>query len=664
MLAGMASPQTPSEAVFELRAIRTPAVYQIGERIDLELSFSAPVSGKYGINSTSERRDSSLLNEIYSVSPAAGAIDPQQHEQALPWGFGGSFMSAQGALAEKPIIRHADLNEWLRFTRPGHYLLRAVSPRVFPVGEADPLLGPAAGNHPVQSNEIELTIVDADNAWSASQLADITAILDSDEKEEVKLQAARRLGYLDTPEAVAEMARRYSQSVTGSQSDWEWFKAISQSCHADAAIPIFRARLVDTHAAHPESIIQLLARLVIEQEYRGKPLPPCTEHDAQKLRVFQEAVSERQKRYNDLVAQYFAELLASLPRRSGKERANALFALWQDQESRSPEDVSAIPELIRLRAGVIASIDDLSRGQQRSILDFSWKRLGNKSLLPFIRRVATEAAEDNDAGLREIALKRWCDLDPEECEGAVIAEIKNRNTRLQVSTLLILPAGEKPALDAILAARLADSKTDTVEAQRTAALIERYASKALATQVREYMAGPQQGPIEICEISSHLLAYLLRVNEKTAVPLVAGALARRGPSTGCYRTLLTSVADLHYVAPLSDLAEAAVRGDSSPEVAGNAALLLSAYGPASAEGAIWERLVAWSKKWAGREEDLRYRPLASDLFQGERTFEDNFAFALGNAKAWTLSPGDYNWLSRLCVTQNCRNNVKNWSERR
>ena len=149
-----------------------------------------------------------------------------------------------------------------------------------------------------------------------------------------------------------------------------------------------------------------------------------------------------------------------------------------------------------------------------------------------------------------------------------------------------------------------------------------------------------------------------------AVPLVASALGRRGANTGCYRTLLTSVADLHYAAPLSEIAEAAVHEDPTPEVAGNAAIMLSAHGPASAQSAIWERFDAWSKIWVGREEDLRYRPLGADSFQRERALEDNFAFALGNAKAWTLTPGDYSLLSRLCVTQNCRNNVKNWSEQR
>ena len=663
LLLGTACAQTPDDVVFELRTTRSPAVYQIGERIELELSFSAGVSGKYGIVSTSEQRDSSLVNETYSISPATGAMDPRENERAMQWGVAGSFLSGHRPLSDVPVIRHADLNEWLRVTRPGHYLLRAVSPRVFSVGEGSQFPDLIEGKHTVASNEIELTIVEADAAGLANQLLGITAILDSDENAERKLQAARSLAYLDTPEAAAEMARRFGQSASDSQMDWEWFKGLSQSSHGDAAIPIFKARLSDAMGTKADSIIPLLARLVLEQEYRGKPLPTYKEADSENLKIFQAAISERQKRYNELTAEYFAELLASLPRRSGPGRATALFTVWGNQESGLTNDAPASMEVIRLRAEIITAFNDLAPAQQRSILDFYWKRLGNK-LLPFVRRLATEPPGDKDASLRDLGLQRWCDFDPQDCEGVVIAEIKNRDTRMQIATLLSLPAGEKPVLDPILEARLAESRTDAQDAQRIAALIERYASKALMEPVQKYMTGPKQGPIEICEVSTHLLAYLLRVNEESALPLVASALGRRGPNTGCPRSLLTSLAELRYVAPLSDMAEAVVRGDADPAVAGNAALMLSVHGPASAQSLIWERFAAWSKKWAGREEELRYRALGADSLQGERAFEDNFAAALGSAKAWRISPSDYDLLSRLCVTQNCRNNVKNWSEQR
>jgi hypothetical protein len=78
LLLRTACAQTPDDVVFELRTTRSPSVYQIGERIELELWFSAAVSGKYGIVSTSEQRDASLLNETYSISPANGAMDPRE----------------------------------------------------------------------------------------------------------------------------------------------------------------------------------------------------------------------------------------------------------------------------------------------------------------------------------------------------------------------------------------------------------------------------------------------------------------------------------------------------------------------------------------------------------------------------------------------------------
>jgi hypothetical protein len=82
---GTACAQTPGDVVFELRATRSPALYQIGEPIELELSFSTAASGKYGIVSTSERRDASLLTETYSISPAAGTVDPRESQRAMQW---------------------------------------------------------------------------------------------------------------------------------------------------------------------------------------------------------------------------------------------------------------------------------------------------------------------------------------------------------------------------------------------------------------------------------------------------------------------------------------------------------------------------------------------------------------------------------------------------
>ena len=85
--------------------------------------------------------------------------------------------------------------------------------------------------------------------------------MDSDENQQRKLQAARSLAYLDTPEAAAEMARRFRHDDSDSQVDWEWFKGLSQSSHGDSAIPIFKARLDDALEMKADSIIPLLCEI-------------------------------------------------------------------------------------------------------------------------------------------------------------------------------------------------------------------------------------------------------------------------------------------------------------------------------------------------------------------------------------------------------------------
>src|ERR1700730_18632310 len=90
--------QALDEAKFELRTTRNPPVYQIGERIELELSFSTRSAGKYGFTSTSENRRAALLEETYSVSPASGAVDPRENEHVLGLGFAGSFGSGYSPL--------------------------------------------------------------------------------------------------------------------------------------------------------------------------------------------------------------------------------------------------------------------------------------------------------------------------------------------------------------------------------------------------------------------------------------------------------------------------------------------------------------------------------------------------------------------------------------
>jgi hypothetical protein len=60
----------------------------------------------------------------FVVTPEAGTRDPwsyRLHEGIAYSGPGGSRLS------DKPIVLDIDLNQWVRFERPGHYTVHALS---------------------------------------------------------------------------------------------------------------------------------------------------------------------------------------------------------------------------------------------------------------------------------------------------------------------------------------------------------------------------------------------------------------------------------------------------------------------------------------------------------------------------------------------------------
>ena len=232
--------EEPAGVIFTIALKRDPPVYRIGERIELELSFSAKADGEYGIHATSERRATSLVNETYSIIPPDGATDPPENNHQNLRGGGGSFQSSYEPLLVKTVTRHAVLNEFLRFTKPGSYRLSATSPRTSHNGE------PALA----QSNEVALTIV-SDPSWQTEELRQIRETLDSGGE---RRDAIAQLTYLDPAESSAEMARRFTATGGGGEDRAELASGLAQSSHPEAAIPILHAALLEPRGSAFPSI--------------------------------------------------------------------------------------------------------------------------------------------------------------------------------------------------------------------------------------------------------------------------------------------------------------------------------------------------------------------------------------------------------------------------
>ena len=255
-------------------------------------------------------------------------------------------------------------------------------------------------------------------------------------------------------------------------------------------------------------------------------------------------------------------------------------------------------------------------------------------------------------------MERWCELDLKECEPAVLAQLAEPGP-LQPKLVTLLPAGARPEFDSVLRERLR-AEQEQRNWYGVSALIQRYASPALAVDVRQALEGPNRAPI--CTFELELLAYLLRVDPENGWPLTEAEFHRRRPEDKCYRELLGTLAELTYTSRLGELAQKAFRDDKDPAVVGAAAFVLSRHGPPEAQNWIWGRLASWSERWRGQAEALLQHPGLADTTGGEASLERTLSAALVHATAWEFSKADYPRLSNLCVTDDCRRTVKNWAD--
>jgi hypothetical protein len=419
--AGCASAEPPTDLHFEFAVTKTPAVYHIGERIVCKMSFSTSAPGKYGIDTSGGPRGIwGHSFETFQAIPKDGTVDPRVDlSRQLGFVIAGDVLQGYLKLSSKPHVETTDLNQWLRFVRPGVYHLRAQSSRASLFREQP---SPAAANEVVvNSNEIVVTVLPADPAWTANELSDIKKLLDSPASSaDQKAVAASRLRYLNTESSTVEMVLELP-GTAGAPYHHDLYEGLIESSRRKTAIGMLQQTIQGAASRVSWDAVELLSKLTLLDEYRNRPIPPFDGKDPGQLKALRAAVQERQDRHVAVMAQYSAELKASLPRRTGRARTDAIFALWKEQELHSQG--SATESLESMRREVISIAGDLTPDQQWWILSVYWDRLSNRqSLLPLIKKLVFSGQPiqlNNLAGgdLRQTAVERYCELDAAGCQG-------------------------------------------------------------------------------------------------------------------------------------------------------------------------------------------------------------------------------------------------------
>lgn len=632
--AAQSTPQVDDDVILEISlASKTQKAFRIGETIPLNVSFRTQIRNHYELNMAQYDRSGRMSYERFVISPAEGAVDP------LP-----AYTSSMGGITNHQYLKSEawviglNLNEWIRFERPGEYRLRVFSNRVG-IHSPDSLFGAPVT---ARSNEIRIDIIAATPEWQKQMLDDAVKTLEAPrlsrpgmilDDNGSRRKAAETLRFLGTAGAVKEMVKRLrADDPDGLQFVYQL--GIISSSQREAA-----SNAVDDALADPDRPIDGSFLYIM------RALDDASPKD---WKLARRVALER--------------LLGVLPNKRGKaltiSLGSAVSEAWDGQDL--PKEL-----MDRLVNQLFAAFDQLPLNEQNILLDSRWEKIKSPALVPLLKRRAElfqdfpemrESKAYDSLQLSASALLRWYEMDPDGARPAIINEIMRPRPRYNARVLGVLPDETLPEVDAALAEHFLASE-DLDAGDNLASLIERYASEAILPQIVEKLDG--HNGRWACAIQEPILAYVLRVNPAIARPRIEKAVAARGKEySACNRALFSAVAPLHYDPILEELAIRSLN-DPDPEVAISAAAMLGRHGSPAAESALWERYGSWCARWAGHESQLKASTI-DGLGEGfyQRALGETLMRALATGQSWLSDKAYLQRLSRLTTVPTIREELE------
>ena len=647
------SGSNPDDIEFQIRFVRDQSFFHIGEPIEIEISYSTQSGKKYLGGWTSP--SPGLEGVTPALTPTDGVLDLRAVRDYM--GLAGSILSGTGFLGSQPVIQRLDLGDWYRFQKPGHYAVTVQSGEVSRVKGAEE--GGGREHLSLESNPLEFDVV-TDPAWSESEVVEIEQVLRNKEDRE-RYRALHRLILLDTPQSVRKLVQLYlSKADVADASGGVVYRGLRESSQIDVIIPLLEAALSDPRVEPREGMTDLLGGLQVRKELGVLPPRP---QDPAGQSEWKDRYDARTKVFQEYLAKANALVLQSIERRTGPERAAAIYQAWFTAE-RQNASKSVGPEILsRLRSEVLSTALQLGPGERVQVLYSMWPRQPHGELKSVVVSLVESRRKEDNFYIDE-GYKFWCEEWPQECSKAILSDAIRPGTPTSKNAVFMIAESEHPELDEILNARLKDPGMiqDSWESQRVAAIILRAGSRKLRPAVDEfldkYVAQPRYG----CETEGYLIGYLFRT-------AVADATKRFTEETGsgdhpCASQLLRTLDTVRYSDELIPLAGKALdSGDLGS--AGMAATFLGLRGPATVESALWQRLEAIREKWRERAAELRgadtgildggVREQAAQLERARTVqLEQALVSALVRGANWKLTPGELNRLREGCLTEKCR----------
>lgn len=617
--------------VLEMRTAAGQTTFHMGERIPLELSFSAAEEKRYEITTASYDRSGRMNYERFDVSPAAGWSDPLAGYFATGNYIGGG-LSSIAVLSSKPIVIPFNLNEWIRFDQPGVYRVTVTSRRFTEPAKAQVW---GVGGQAVTSNSIEVHIIAATPEWQRAKVNSILQELSAEPATQgmqppKRTEAIADLRYLASAEAIGVMAAGIREDRTDMMSQCAFGLMGLPDSLRDAALEAMNKRIDDPH--FPISMWFLTTMSVLQTDPHASPT----------------TIQEERQRFMTAAWQ---SALSSLSRKEGKARADTVQTLMSFQTT------NVTPEMKAQLASVLsASFLDLPEDRQTGQLLYNWDVLRSGTMLPALQALAKLPLENPGSNLsttgsrrdlKSAALMRWYELDPEGAKREVLAEIGSAAPSLTAGALSFLPKQTLPQFEGIWAQALLQS-SDFQQETVLAALMVRFGTGAAVPQVTDKL-NKKVGEWA-CAPQAASLGYLVKFDPDVARGLLKRAIDARGPGkTGCNHALFQDVSTYASDPVLTEAALASL-DDPDQQVTMDSLIYLMGYGTKEAEKPIWDRYVKWSDTWAGKGDVLEHREAGSLVGNWQEIgLGENLGRALIANQGWIADAGLISRVLQRCV---------------
>ncbi len=426
--------KNPDGLTFTLK-LKDPGIrFHVGEIIRLELTFASSLPETYVYDNASYDRSGRLQIDSFILDRADGIADPldDYYHKSLG-GFMGGGLRGIGALSTKPEIANYDLNEWLRFDKPGKYRLYVVSHRLT---KGKPY---HQGNTPVEpaSNVIQFEIVPADREWEQKTFSEAVKVLDSAPKVTSQIgengyrSACRVLRFMGTEAAVKEMVKRFRGQEA--QCDFEYYLGLLGSPDRSFVIEQMQAALDAPDQPVPGSLLSALTFLsyVVQNPAAWQQF---SNDDAG--RIASRLQWEERKRHYDLIRQSYLERLAlALPQKTGAAAAISTETLISFGANDKSKDGDGRRQ--QLAVSLAKVFTELPLETQRNLLEYRWKQISDAAMLPVLRQLYEHPPDLHviPAPFPGVALRRIYDLSPEEGRQLILAEIKRPIPRANIAVL-------------------------------------------------------------------------------------------------------------------------------------------------------------------------------------------------------------------------------------